>query len=267
MDNQTFISKKHVQVLMTLALVGVVAALIAYTHLTLREARGVFTGDTNISVMGEGEVFAKPDIGTFSFSVRAEGVNSAEAQEKSATSINQILEFLEESGVEEKDIKTQNYNLNPRYRYQERICPVGSFCPPGEQIIDGYEVTQSVMVKVRDLDKAGDLISGAGDRGATDISSLQFTIDDESELMAEARAVAIADAKEKAKVLADNLGMRLGRITGYWEGGNDFYGETRMATMEMSMNGLGGMDKAMTPSLPTGENLIRSQVNINFELE
>ena len=72
---------------------------------------------------------------------------------------------------------------------------------------------------------------------------------------------------EEPKVLADNLGMKLGRITAYWEGGNNYYGDPRMTTMEMSVDGLGGMNKAIAPSLPTGENLIRSQVNISFELE
>lgn len=267
METQSFWSKGYVQVLLTLALIGVVGALGAYTHLTLKEAKSVFTGEANIQVAGEGEVLAKPDIGTFSFSVQAEGEDAATAQEESAKAINAVLAYLEEAGVAEKDVKTDNYNLNPKYRWEQAACPVGSVCPGGEQVLDGYEVFQSVTVKVRDLDASGDLISGVGERGATNISSLQFTIDDEDELMMQAREAAIADARAKAKELAKNLGMELGRVTGYWEDTNGGYmPEMRMATMEMSADN-GGFGGKVAPSLPTGENTISARVNISYELK
>lgn len=265
MESQSFWSKKYVHILLTLVLVGVLTSLAAYAQLTFKQARGVFTGETTISVSGEGEVLAKPDIGQFSFSVRAEGVDAVEAQNNSAEAINAILVYLEESGIDEKDIKTENYNLSPKYKYEERVCAFGGYCPPGERVIDGYEVFQNVSVKVRDLDIAGTLISGAGERGATNISSLQFTIDDESSLQAEARAKAIADAKEKAEALAKDLGMKLDRIVGFYEGGNGGYVKMERAVMEMDSadEGIGG---GIAPSLPTGENEIRSMVTITYEL-
>lgn len=265
MESQSFWSKKYVHLLLTLVLVGVIVALAAYAHFTLKQARGVFTGETTISVSGEGEVLAKPDIGQFSFSVQAEGTDAVEAQNNSAEAINAILAYLEESGVDEKDVKTENYYLSPKYKYEERVCPFGGYCPPGERVIDGYEVSQNVSVKIRDLDTAGTLISGAGERGATNISSLQFTIDDESELQAEARAKAIADAKAKAETLAKDLGMKLDRIVGFYEGGNGGYVQMEKATMAMDSaeEGFGG---GIAPSLPTGENVIRSTVTITYEL-
>ena len=266
MESQTFLQKKYVQVLVSFILIGVVASLAAYTQLTLKEARGVFTGETTISVSGEGEVLAVPDIGQFSFAVRAEGADAVEAQNNSAEAINAILAYLEEAGVEETDVKTQNYNLNPKYTYMERACAFDGYCPPGERVIDGYEVFQNVSVKVRDLDNAGVLISGAGERGATNISSLQFTIDDESVLQAEAREKAITDAKEKAEVLAVDLGMKVDRIVGFYEGGNDNYAYMERSVMAMdSEEGFGG--KAIAPSLPMGENEIRSTVTITFQLK
>jgi len=267
MESQSFWSKKYVQVLITFILIGVVFALAAYANLTVKEARGTFTGEVTISVAGEGEVMALPDIGQFSFAVRAEGADAVEAQKNSAEAINAILAHLEEAGVAEKDIKTQNYNLNPKYRYEERVCASNTYCPPGERVIDGYEVSQNISVKVRDLDNAGVLISGVGEKGATNISSLQFTIDDESVLKAEARKEAIADAKAKAETLAADLGMRLDRIVGFNEGGgNDYY--PMMARAEMAMDsdeGFGG--KMVAPSLPVGENEIRSNVTIVYQLK
>lgn len=258
-------SKGYVQMLMALILIGVIASLAAYTHLTLKESKGIFTGETTISVSGEGEVLAKPDIGQFSFSVRAEGADAVEAQENSAEAINAIIAYLEGADVDEKDIKTQNYNLNPKYTYEERACAFDGYCPPGERVIDGYEVFQNVSVKVRDLDNAGTLISNVGERGATNISSLQFTIDDESALEAQAREEAIADAKAKAQVLADDLGLKLDKIVGFYEnGGGEVYKYER-ATMAMdaSEDSFGGV----APSLPTGENEIRSNVTITYQLK
>ncbi len=264
MESNTFVNKSYVQLLLALVLVGVVAALAAYTYATLESDTSQY-GPATISVTGEGEVLAVPDIGQFTFSVRAEGADANEAQQKSAESINAIISYLTDNGVAEKDIKTQNYNLNPKYRYEERVCVSGSFCPPGNPVLDGFEVSQSVAVKVRDIDNSGALISGVGERGATNISSLQFTIDDEDALQAEARAVAIADAKAKAKVLAKDLGVELDSIMGYWEDNGGFDGEMYARSEVMSFNS--AMGGAPSPALPTGENKIVSRVNVTYMIK
>ncbi len=261
MDTQpSFLSLWYVRVLAVLILVGILTSLAAYTSYTLKQARYGYMGPTTINVRGEGEVFAKPDIGQFSFSVRAEGEDAAAAQNLSAESINKIMDFLKNSGIEEKDIKTSDYYLNPKYRYEDRVCASGFYCPPSEPIIDGYEVSQTITVKVRDLDRSGDLISGVGDNGATNISNLSFTIDDETELKAQARAQAIEKAQEKAKQLADDLGVRIVRMVGYYEEEypRPFYGYGGdMAVMESA--------KAV-PAMPTGENEITSVINITYEV-
>lgn len=262
MDSRPFLSLWYVRALLTAALVAVVAALAAYAYLALQQAEYGNYGPTTINVRGEGEVLARPDIGQFSFAVRAEGEDAATAQEQSATAMNEILAYLTEAGVAQEDIKTVNYTLNPRYRYEQNICPMGSFCPPGEQIIDGYEVSQMVEVKVRDLNASGTLISGVGERGATDVSGLQFTIDEEDALKAEARAEAIANAQEKAEALADALGVRIVRMIGYYEEEYPKYGYGYggdMAVMENSMR--------TSPDMPVGENEVTSTVNITYEIK
>lgn len=261
MDARSFFAQGYVRVLLTLALIGVVVALGAYSYLTMREAKYVYTGPTNITVSGEGEVFAKPDIGQFSFSVVAEADDATTAQTESAESTNAILNYLEEQGVAEEDIKTTFYNLNPRYRLEERVCPAGSFCPPGERVMDGFEVNQTIEVKVRDLEAAGDLIAGVGERGATNISGLSFTIDEPEALKAEAREQAIVQAKDKANELAEDLGVRIVRMTGFWEDEGryqPYYGMGGDAAMEERA--------AVSPQMPTGENTITSRVNITYEV-
>lgn len=264
MESQLFFSKPYVHVLLTIVLVGVIASLGAYAYYTLKQTEGVYTGATSISIQGEGEVDIRPDIGTFSFSVLAEGVDAKTAQTKSAESINAIIASLKEAGVEEKDIKTENYTLNPKYTYEDKVCAPYSYCPPSNPKIDGYEVSQSVTVKVRDLDKAGDLISLSGEKGATNISSLQFTVDDESKAKAEARAEAIADAKKKADELAKDLGVKLVRMTGYWEEQGGGY--------PMPEYGYGGdmmmeSKQAMSADMPVGQNVVKAVVTITYEVK
>lgn len=262
MNDQPFLSLWYVRVLLVLALIGVVTSLVAYTKLTIREAKYGEYGVTSINVRGEGEITAKPDVGQFSFSVRAEGKDAATAQSESAKKINDIIAFLKQSGVEDKDIKTSNYALNPKYRYESAGCAAGMYCPPTNPVIDGYEVTQSVSVKVRNLDNAGALITGTGEKGATDLSQLQFTIDDESNLKAEAREKAIADAKTKAENLAKNLDVRLVRMMSYYEEENYPMYYDRMGGDAVMMES----KASVSPALPTGENTIKVVVNLSYEI-
>lgn len=265
MEEQTYQPKsmlKHFKLLISIVLLLAAVALAAYSYATLRESAYIFDGPTTISVAGVGEVVARPDIGMFSFSVRAEAEDPMTAQEDSAQAINAIMTYLEgEGGVEEADIKTTSYNLSPRYEFIQEICEPG-FCPPGRQELVGYSVMQTISVKVRDTDRAGGLISGVGERGATNISGLSFTIDDEEALKAQARAHAIENAKENAEELTDELGVRIVRIVGFSEDDHGFYPQFS--------RGFGGdFDEAAimaVPDIPTGENTITSRVILIYEV-
>lgn len=252
------------RILASLALLMVILALGSYSMLNLEKMQYVDPMPTTINVTGEGEVMAVPDIGQFSFSVEAEGETATEAQEASGTKINAILEYLAERGIEDKDIKTEYYNLYPQWRYEERICPANSYCPPGERVQDGFTVSQSVTVKVRNTEEAGSVIAGVGERGATNISGLNFTIDDTDVLKSQARAEAIADAQAKAVVLAEQLGVRIVRMVGYYEESNYMpYYDTKVMAMDMaaSEEGFGGAN------MPVGEEGTTARVNITFEVK
>lgn len=249
--------------LLAIVLFGAICALGAYTHLTWKQATGTYTGDLTISVTGEGEMVAVPDIGEFTFAVVAEAETADIAQSDSATAMNDIITYLGEADVAETDIRTTNYQLNPQYRYEQENCTEFR-CPPGERVLTGYEARQMVEVKIRDLDAASGLISGVGERGATNISGLRFTIDDETELREEARSKALADAQEKANELAAELGMSLDRLVGYHEGRNG-------QPVPYGMGGDGMMDRAVMesavqPELPAGESTVMSQVTLTYQL-
>jgi uncharacterized protein YggE len=252
---------------MTLALVGAICALGSYAYYTLKQSEGVYTGATSINVVGEGEVQVKPDLGMFSFSVLAEGKDAVEAQKLSAEKINAIIAAMKEGGVEEKDIKTTNYNLAPKYAYEEVACAWGTYCPPSNPKIIGYEVSQMVEIKVRDLAKAGDLISKAGEKGATNMSNLQFTVDDEQVSKAEAREKAIADAKEKAKKLADDLGVRLVKMTSFYEQDGGYYPMPMYEGYGGDMMAKSASFDSISPQMPIGENTVKVIVNMTYEVK
>jgi hypothetical protein len=234
----------------------------------LKEFRYVGSGvsaSNTISVSGMGEVFAVPDRATFSVTVREEAADVAMAQEAATEKANAIIAYLKGEGVEEKDIKTVFYNVNPKYEYSQGVCTQYS-CPPSRQTLVGFEVYQSLEVKVQDPKKAGDLLSGVGGKGASEVSGLSFTIEDEDELKAEAREMAIAEARKKADELASQLGVNVVRVVGFYEdsGGYMPYGKGGVA-MDMAVRSETAM-AAPAPDLPAGENKIVSNVQITYEI-
>jgi len=219
---------------------------------------------STIMVSGKGEAYAIPDIAAFSFSVVELGGTVKQAQEKADEKINKALAAVREAGVEDKDIKTTNYNVYPKYEWNQIVC-ITYPCPAGKQVLTGYEINQTITVKVRDIEEVGDLVTRVGATAVSNISGIEFTVDDREQYVAEARAEAIADAKIKAKELAKQLGVRLGKILYYNDNGNYpiYYGE-----------GMGGSKDMMTSSiapmraeLPQGESKITSDISITYEIK
>ena len=164
----------------------------------------------SFSVSAEGEAISIPDVAQFTFSVINEGgLNVTSLQESNINKTNQIIDFLKSEGVAKEDIKTQNYDLQPRYQYYS--CPRnGGVCPPAEVI--GYTINQTISVKIRNFEKAGDILANTVQKGASSVSQLNFTIDDPTSIQDKARGEAIEKAKEKAKSIAKAGGFRLGQL-------------------------------------------------------
>lgn len=236
-----------------------------------RDAVGEFT---TISVSGDGEAFATPDIATISFSITQESKTAAEARKSVDDRMKKIHAFLTESGVKENDIKA-TYSLYPKYEWhQKAMVPCYSgYCPPpeGKQVLTGYEVTESVEVKIREIDKnadlAGTIVGGLADNGATNISGPNFSVENEDKAKDEARKEAIDKAEAKAKVLAEELGVKIVRITSFSEGSyySPFaYGRGGMEMKAMSMDA--GVLAPEAANIPAGENKFTSNVTIVYEV-
>lgn len=227
---------------------------------------GVMPANT-IHVSGYGEAVAVPDIATFTYSVVSEKTTVAVAQEDATTKANAITDYLKSAGVEDRDVQTTGYSVYPMYDYDQIVC-ITYPCPGGQQRLRGYEVRQTTTIKVRDTAKAGDLLTEVGNRGATEVSGLNFTFDNPDAVEAEARDKAIADAKEKADVLARSLGVRLVRIVSFNESSGG-YPMPMYYSRDMA-NGMGGAESAVAlqaPKISTGENKVSSTVSISYEIK
>lgn len=208
---------------------------------------------TTISVNGEGKVTAVPDIAELTFGVATGPQKTANAAKDMLTkSMNAAFEAVKALGIEEKDISTEYLSLNPSYDWNE-----------GRQILRGYEGSQQLRVKVRDLDKVSDVLSAAVNAGANQAGGVQFTIDDPQGLRAEAREKAIQNAQEKAQVLADQLGVKIVKLQNFNEGGGYSPPMPYMAK-NMAMEGAAVADASIP--LPPGEQEIQVNVNMTYEV-
>lgn len=269
MENNNFsasLEKKGVAGLVAVLLALVSLFVLAQTFISFKEYRYVGGGvmPTNIiTVSGEGEVFAVPDIATFTISVSEDQKTVKEAQDMVTKKMNSALEVLKNDyDIEEKDIKTVDYSVYPKYDYTSFPCTQFS-CPPSKQNLVGYTVTQTVSVKVRDVAEAGKILGSMGEIGVTNISGLNFTIDDQVALERDARQEAIADAQEKAKALSKDLGVKIVRIVNFSESGNYPIYFNKAYDVTLAEGGRGG---AVAPEVPVGENRISSNVTITYEI-
>jgi len=252
-----------------------------------------------ISVSGTGDAYAIPDIATFSFTVNDTEKVVADAQAKVTTKINAAMTAIEGQGVDKKDIQTTYYSINPHYEYQNAVCPMSAdvansssasggvsssgvmipasaptpalaptpitpiYCPSGKSVITGYDVSESVSVKLRDTTKAGTLLVALGTLGVTDLNGPSFAVDNPDAVQSQARSTAIADAQSKAKTLAQQLGVSLIRIVSFSED-NGSYPQPVMYAMNASV---GAAKAAPVPDISTGQQKVTSNVTITYEIQ
>jgi uncharacterized protein YggE len=169
------------------------------------------TADTGIHVSGFGQVTAKPDLAIISLGVEVFSKSVMAANATAATAITSILDTLEANDVEEQDIQTAFFNIRSEYTFQEVI---KEGLRHSVRRLTGYTVSNTLTVKVRDLDKVGIIIHGAVESGGdvTRVNSIQLTLDDGVEMEEEARALAVRDAVAKAEQFAREAGISRGKL-------------------------------------------------------
>jgi len=203
-----------------------------------------------IAITGEGIVYSAPDIAKVSVGVTSQAVTVADAQKENTDKMNAVINAIKSTGVAEKDLKTTNYTVYPKYEWKT-----------GKSELIGYTVSQSLNVKIRDTKKVSEILKAATQKGANQVGDLQFSVDEPERLKVEAREKAIKNAKQKAEMLAGQLDVKLGKVVSFSEseGGWDGYAKI------LGAEGMGGGGEAM-PQVQAGENEVKVQVTIVYEI-
>ena len=154
-----------------------------------------------ISVTGTGEVPVTPDIAVVNLGVQVQMATLAAAQQQAADSMAAVMGVLTGYSIADKDIQTTNYNIQPVWTWKD-----------SEYILVGYSVTNTVKVKIRNVNDTGSIIDASVDAGGeyVVVNGISFTIDEPETYYKEARAAAMADAKEIATQLAKAGGVKVG---------------------------------------------------------
>jgi uncharacterized protein len=209
------------------------------------------TKERTIVISGQGKITAVPDIAMTTIGFQAEAKTVTEAQLENTKVMNNLIDRLKVLEIDEKDIQTKNYNVYPMYDYLEEK----------GRILRGYQVSQNIEVKIRDLKKANTVFALAGEVGANQVGGLNFTIDDRDEYIAQAREEAIESIGEKARVLSETLPIAFGDIVSYdeYEGGG---AAPQYKFYEEAVTAYGGRE----PNIEAGSMEVTLQVSIVFEI-
>lgn len=208
----------------------------------------------SITVSGDAKVSVSPDIGMATFGVETGPQPTAKgARELLTKRMEAVLKAALDTGVEKKDLGTEQFSLSPSYDYTSQ-----------GQRLRGYEAREILRVKVRDLDKVADVLTAAMAAGANQAGDVSFTVDNPDAPREEARKMAIEEAQAKAAVLAKSLGVKLGRLRGFNEDGGYPYAPPMMMRGD-SLTANAVAEQKL--ELPVGETDVNVSVSLTYDIE
>ncbi|MGH7299145.1 MAG: SIMPL domain-containing protein [Candidatus Rokuibacteriota bacterium] len=203
---------------------------------------------STVTVSGTGTVSAAPDMAEITTGVVTQAPTAAPALAANSQAMERLLQALGGLGVAARDIQTTNISVSPLRRQ-------GRDGHPPE--ITGYEVTNQVRVKVRDLSRLGRVLDQQVGQGANLVYGIRFGRQEPEPLLDEARKRALADARGKAELYAAAASMKVGRVVAVQEAGAAMPRPEMAPRMAMS---------AAVPVAP-GEQEIQASVTVTFTLE
>jgi uncharacterized protein YggE len=206
-----------------------------------------------LTVSGEGIATAAPDLASFSTGVVTAAKTAREALDANTKSVADVVAAIKAAGVEPRDISTSGFSVQPQYVNVKRD---GGEAPR----IAGYEVRNTVTVRLRDLSKLGGLLDDVVTKGANQIGGIGFDIAEPSKLEEQARVAAVKDARRQAEVMAEAGGVRLVRVISINEDGATPPPMPRMMAVAQ-------MAKRDSVPVEAGETEIRARVTIVYEIE
>lgn len=205
--------------------------------------------ERTIQVAGYGKIVGSNDIAVTTIGYSNTSTDVATAQANNKKIMDAVLKDLKNMGIKEKDIQS-NYSVYPQYNYTNSGRKFG-----------GYQVNHQMKIKIRNLSTVSNVLTLAGKYGANQVGGLNFTVDDNESLKSQARIKALADAKNKAQVIANYLGVSLGKAVSYNEYENN---KTYYPIAKTMVEGLGGTS---APEVSTGSSNVEMNVNVIYEIK
>ena len=206
---------------------------------------------TLLSVSAQAEAKRVPDVATISAGVMTQAGDANAAMRANATQMDKVMAAIKAAGIAERDIQTSGVNLNPQYKYVENQNPT----------IIGYQASNNVNLKVRDIAKLGKVLDALVASGANQINGPSFEIDQPEPVYDEARRAALDKAQARAQMYAKTLGLQVRRIVSISEGGG-FHPPVPMPMMAMARDSKMEAQTAVSP----GETTLSANLDVVFEL-
>ena len=233
-------------------------ASFALTGLGLTDASAHDKRAAEFSILGTGTIVTEPDVAFISTGIVSEGETAEDALSQNSNSMANVFKVLEDAGIERKHIQTSNFSVQPRYVHhrpkqgEERRRPR----------IVGYQVNNTVTVKIVELDNTGKVISEVVKFGSNSLGNIRFDVSNREQLMDEARVKAVEDARRKAEIYTKAAGVSLGKVLAISEGG----ARQQPRRFKAAARSLAVAEAAPAP-VSGGEASISVQVNMTWELE
>lgn len=211
-----------------------------------------------ISITGVGTAKRAPDLAVISLGVLREAKTAREALTENNAAMSDLIAAMRALGVEEKDMQTSNFSIQPRYFYPERKANGEHEAPR----IIGYSVSNNLEVRIKEIEKTGEALDQAVTLGANTGGNIRFTNQDVEALLDEARINAVQNAMKKAEILVVTAGAKLGEIVSISETSNNPRPQKFAQARALSVQ----EDAGQVP-IASGENSYRVTVNITWKID
>jgi len=205
-----------------------------------------------ISVNGEGSVTVVPDVAYIFLGVETQEESAHAAQLINSARMTEVIAAIIALGVNERDIQTMHFSIHPVHVWHTE-----------HPEIIGYRVSNGIQITLRNTDMVGEVIAAASAAGSNMASNVSFGLIDSTATYNEALALAVADAMEKAEIIARALNRNLGDVASVSEFGH-------MGIMPRAMTSGGMMFDAMSfGGVPAhgGELAIVARIQVTFFLD
>lgn len=245
--------KVYFWILLDVLIAAAIINIFFYVMPAIQKFGDSMSSARTLTISAEGKTTVSPDIAEVSFSVLSQGVNPETLSATNNDKMTAVIENIKAKGVDAKDIKTTGYDLQPSYSYDKNT---------GRSYIYSYTLTQTVMVKIRDLKKVAAIIGGVTPLGVNQIGNVSFDVENPDKVLGDARNDAFDKIKAKVAAIASASGVSVGKVITVSE-----YQSSSMPYYKQSGMGMGGVAAPVSaPTIEPGSQELKLNVTVTYAI-